>query len=149
MPTALLDANIIISYLLVPVPGKIPTLIVEAGIAQIYRLLWVQEIGDELVNRIATKPYLSRRIGMAEIERLMALLARTATTVPAIPPENIPPVSRDPKDDYLLAYAVAAGADFLVTGDDDLLTLGRHGDVEIVSPSAFALRLGLVSDDDP
>lgn len=149
MPTALLDANIIISYLLVPVPGKIPTLIVEAGIAQIYRLLWVQEIGDELVNRIATKPYLSRRIGMAEIERLMALLARTATTVPAIPPENIPPVSRDPKDDYLLAYAVAAGADFLVTGDDDLLTLGRQGDVEIVSPSAFALRLGLVSDDDP
>ena len=44
------------------------------------------------------------------------------------------PVCRDPDDDLVLATAVAAGATFIVTGDDDLLVLGRYSGIDIVSP---------------
>jgi putative PIN family toxin of toxin-antitoxin system len=50
-------------------------------------------------------------------------------------------VSRDADDDVVLATAVAAGAALIVTGDQDLLVIGRYGGVEIVSPRDFLKRL--------
>lgn len=46
---------------------------------------------------------------------------------------NFPPTSRDPDDDKFLACAVAAKADFVVSGDDDVLTLKRVGKCPIIS----------------
>jgi uncharacterized protein len=42
--------------------------------------------------------------------------------------------SRDPDDDRVIACALAARADFIVTGDADLLSLGPVEGVQIVSP---------------
>jgi hypothetical protein len=50
-------------------------------------------------------------------------------------------VTRDPKDDYLIAYALVGAADYRVTGDRDLLVLGQVDDVKIVTPRAFATLL--------
>ena len=47
----------------------------------------------------------------------------------------------DPGDDYLLAMAIAAGADFLVTGDKPLLSVKRVGHARIVPPRRFAAML--------
>lgn len=52
-------------------------------------------------------------------------------------PKTVPPLSRDPRDNFLLAAAVAAEADFLVTGDKDLLTLGKIGRTRILKPAQF------------
>ena len=41
------------------------------------------------------------------------------------------------KDLYLLSLAKANDADFLLTGDSDLLDLGRYNQTEIVSFSKF------------
>lgn len=49
--------------------------------------------------------------------------------------------SPDPGDDYLLAMAIAAGADFLVTGDKLLLAVKRAGHARIVAPRGFAAML--------
>lgn len=49
--------------------------------------------------------------------------------------------SPDPSDDYLLAMAAAAGADYRVTGDKALLALGRLATTQIVSPHRFAAML--------
>ncbi len=49
--------------------------------------------------------------------------------------------SPDPGDDYLLAMAIAASADFLVTGDKPLLTVKRAGHARIVAPRSFAAML--------
>jgi putative PIN family toxin of toxin-antitoxin system len=46
-------------------------------------------------------------------------------------------VCRDPKDDKLLELAVSGTADFLVTGDKDLLVLNPFRGVEIISPREF------------
>lgn len=45
--------------------------------------------------------------------------------------------SRDPKDDPFLACAMAARAQFIVTGDTDLLSLGKPLGIEMVTPARF------------
>jgi uncharacterized protein len=51
--------------------------------------------------------------------------------------DDVPPVSRDPKDDTFLATAVAARADYVVTEDNDLLVLGAHQGIQIVTAGRF------------
>lgn len=47
-------------------------------------------------------------------------------------------ICRDPDDDAILCTAVAGNADCIVTGDNDLLIIGRFQGVDIISPSEFA-----------
>lgn len=49
-------------------------------------------------------------------------------------------VSRDPEDDKFLAAALEGQADYVVTGDKDLLDLRAHENVRILAPARF-LRL--------
>lgn len=44
---------------------------------------------------------------------------------------------RDPKDLYLLSLAETVGADYLVSGDADLLVLGNHKSTRLVKFSEF------------
>lgn len=44
---------------------------------------------------------------------------------------------RDPKDDKFLTLAVAAKADYIVTGDEDLLVLHPFQGIQIIKPAAF------------
>ena len=46
-------------------------------------------------------------------------------------------VSRDPTDDHILALAEQWGADYIITGDEDLLTLKEHQGIPIVLPRRF------------
>lgn len=44
---------------------------------------------------------------------------------------------RDPKDLYLLSLAETVGADYLVSGDSDLLVLGQHKNTQLIKLSDF------------
>lgn len=44
---------------------------------------------------------------------------------------------RDPKDLYLLSLAETIGANYLVSGDTDLLVLGQHKDTRLIKLSEF------------
>lgn len=46
----------------------------------------------------------------------------------------IKPVSRDPDDDRILACASASSADYVVTGDEDLLVMKQYGGTRILAP---------------
>lgn len=50
-------------------------------------------------------------------------------------------VSRDADDDMVLACALAAKANLIVSGDADLLTLRRYRDIPIVTPAEAVQRL--------
>lgn len=50
-------------------------------------------------------------------------------------------VSREVDDDVVQATAVAAGAAMIVTGDQDLLVIGRYNGIDIASPRDFLSRL--------
>ncbi len=45
--------------------------------------------------------------------------------------------SRDIKDDPVLASAADGHADYIVTGDRDLLVLGEYEGIQIVTPEQF------------
>jgi uncharacterized protein len=49
----------------------------------------------------------------------------------------IPKICRDPNDDMIIACAIDAGADYIVTGDEDLLILKRYQDIVIMNPRNF------------
>lgn len=51
------------------------------------------------------------------------------------------PVCRDPDDDEVLATALAAQADLIVSGDRDLLVLATFQGIPIVTPSSALERL--------
>jgi putative PIN family toxin of toxin-antitoxin system len=71
-----------------------------------------------------------------------AFLRSLQQQVPLAEPEALPtPICRDPDDDMVLATAVAARATTIVTGDDDLLVLGRYSGIEIVTPRRFLEQL--------
>jgi uncharacterized protein len=48
--------------------------------------------------------------------------------------------SRDAKDDIFLACALSAGANFIVSSDQDLLDLEKPFGIEIIHPAAFIAR---------
>ena len=50
-------------------------------------------------------------------------------------------MSRDPKDDKFLEYAVAGGADYLVSGAEDLPVLGEVQGIPIVDVPTFRQKL--------
>jgi putative PIN family toxin of toxin-antitoxin system len=51
--------------------------------------------------------------------------------------DNIKGICRDSDDDKFIACAVSASADFIVTGDRDLLDMGKYKSIRIVSASVF------------
>jgi uncharacterized protein len=53
------------------------------------------------------------------------------------PYEIGPVIVEDPDDDAVLACALAAGADFIISGDGHLLTLKEYHRIRIISPSDF------------
>jgi uncharacterized protein len=132
----LLDANILISYLLTgSVDGPV-TRIVEACVLGEATLLLPEALLEELTSRISDKPYLKTRIQADEVAQLATILRSVGEIIPRIE-SPIPAVTRDPKDDYLLAYAVVGQADYLITGDKDLLVLGHAVGVTICRPRDF------------
>ena len=56
---------------------------------------------------------------------------------------TLPAELRDPDDVHVLACAVSAGADAIVTGDKDLLTMGTFQGIPIVDATEVLKRLGL------
>lgn len=134
---ALLDTNVLISYLLLPVgPGAVNS-VIEAALTSRFTPLVAEHTLTELAASIATKPYLARRIEPRDGEVLSVALREVAEVVPPVS-DDLPAIVRDRKDDYPIASAVIGRADYIVTGDADLLTLGEIAGVEVVSPAAFA-----------
>lgn len=67
-----------------------------------------------------------------------AFLTTARRHIRLVEPVSLPmPVCRDTDDDVVLATAVAAQANLIVTGDQDLLVLKSHAEIRIVSPREF------------
>ena len=58
------------------------------------------------------------------------------------PPPLPQPVCRDPKDDMVLALALAAQVDLIVSGDNDLLVLHPFEGIPVLSPADALLFIG-------
>jgi putative PIN family toxin of toxin-antitoxin system len=74
----------------------------------------------------------------AEVHEALELVDE-ATQIKVHPKKLVNGVCRDGDDDNVLDCVLAARANFLVTGDADLLILGSHGGTQIVTPRDFEL----------
>lgn len=93
----------------------------------------LRELADVL-NRPRIRKYISE----VQAETFLDLLCEIALLVE---PAQGPAICRDPKDDYLLYTAIAGQADYLVSGDNDLLTLDYIVDTKIITYTDFDMML--------
>lgn len=136
----LLDTNILISYLLHKDKNNIFKIIVESGIENKYSLLIPQDTLIELKDKLIHKKYLKKFITTNEVKEFINILESNSELVSQIK-EEIPSIVRDKKDDYLIACAVVSEADYLVSGDKDLLILKKIGKLKIITPREFSEKL--------
>lgn len=133
----LVDTSVLIGYLRSSHPATSATgVLLRAAWSGALTLLFVQGVVDELRRKLGERPDLAARISVADAEELIAALRAVAEPVPMLP-EPYPAVCRDRKDDFLIAHAVLASADYLVSWDKDLLDLKQVEGVAIVSPPEF------------
>ena len=133
---AVIDTNVLLSGLLWR--GAPHALIehVQAGtLAMVSSPTLLAEL-DEVIGRAKFDEILGR--SNTSRERSLAEMRQLAEVI--VPPPLPQPVCRDPDDDHVLACALAAQADLIVSGDADLLNLREYQSIRIVS-AAEALRL--------
>ena len=134
----LIDTNVFISYLLSSHGAGVINEIFAAWAEGRFTLLVPEALLGELLVTVTTKPRLAKRIPPDNLKEFLATIQELSEDVPRIG-SPIPAVTRDHKDDYLLAYSLVGGADYLVTGDKDLLALQQQiHELEILTPRQFS-----------
>jgi putative PIN family toxin of toxin-antitoxin system len=128
------DTNVLVSALLFEhsIPGQAMFQALDEG-----KVLISQELVLELqsvLNRSKFDRYLDTedRELFLELLILQGEFVVVSTTIASC---------RDPKDNHLLSLAVDGDADYLVTGDHDLLILTEVGHAEIITPTELLHRL--------
>ncbi len=132
----LVDTNLFIAYLLKPRDDSLVALLLEAVVDGRVTLLMPAALLQEIEETIKRKPYLLAIIDAERLHRFLTLLQSLCEEIPLIT-EAIPPITRDVKDDYLIAYAVVGQADYLVSGDKDLLELPTAVPLTILNSRQF------------
>lgn len=124
-----IDTNLWISYLLTDNFKFLDQLIGENVIVILYN--------DQLVGEIiqvACRPKLKKYISKSELNKLIDLIDSYGEMIETKSDIHL---SRDQKDDFLLVLAVDGNADYLITGDQDLLVLNKIGNINIIKMADF------------
>jgi len=132
---AVLDTNVVLSGLLWHgTPHALLERVREGTMTFISSPALLAELAEVIArpqfDAILARSNTSSERSLAELRELAEVIA---------PPPLAEPVCRDPDDDAVLALGVAAKADFIVSGDRDLLSLKSFQNIPIVTP-AEALR---------
>ncbi|MDP2279146.1 MAG: putative toxin-antitoxin system toxin component, PIN family [Nitrospirota bacterium] len=132
MPKIVIDANVIVSSLFGGTPRK--AFLKALKTCDVYIS---PEIGQELSGLLTE---LESKLGSARIRRLRSIIMRLASYAKEVNPSKKLELSRDNKDNAYLNLCLAVRADFLLTGDKDLL------EIPIKELKSFGLnRLNIVS----
>lgn len=133
----IIDCNIWISFLL-GFQKDVMKQVLQSQHIDVYvcpQLL--REIAD-----VATRPKIRNRITDGDLENLLHIIKIYCQSVSIT--HNVQSGIRDAKDLYLLSLAETINADFIVSGDSDLLVLESHQNTRIVAMSEFRnVLLGL------
>ena len=132
-PKVVIDSNVLVSIL----KGK-------PNLSSIYTFFkggrFKLVVSAEVLRELAAvlyRPHL--KIDSRDIKELFRLIRAKSLRI-ELPPPFIN-ACRDPKDNFILELAVGAKADFVVTGDKDLLVLNPFRGILITTPKEFLARL--------
>lgn len=133
--SAIVDTSVLVSAFLFPdsVPGRVVALAEKGAYALHVSPIILEELKRSLRNPRLRKsyPYSDTEIDAwcADLHEIGSVILRPLPDVDA--------VCRDPDDDHVIAAALAVKADTIVTGDKDLLVLGKHQAIRILTARAF------------
>ena len=124
------DTNTVVSATLFR--GSVPEQALFLALS-INTVLMSQELADEL-NDVLSRARFDRYTNREDREEFLQDLVRQAESVEITEPVR---ACRDPNDDKILELAVNGRANYIVTGDDDLLVMNSFRGIEIVRPAEF------------
>ena len=124
---AILDTNVVISGIFWK---GVPFEILKAWQRQRFRLAMSPPILDEY-RRVLEE--MTKKRPSAVLSPILELIEFHSEMVG--PVRFVRTVCRDPDDDKFLEAAVAAKADYVVSGDADLLSLRNHQGIQIIRPA--------------
>ena len=135
MAKIVVDANVIISAAF---EGKPLEAVVRA--LEDHEVHMSEAVAQELLGILSG---LSKKLSEDQITFIREKIQQLLTLATHISPAAHVVLSRDPKDDHYLSLCKEMGAEFLITGDKDLLSISQdklkaHGvSCKIVSPQEF------------
>ncbi len=124
-----IDTNIWISYLL----GSLLQGMDEKILSKEIKVVVSDEMLKE-ISEVSSRPKFKNIFTAKRIKELFSLLDSYAIVVSPSQKVN---VCRDGKDNFLLEVALEGEADYLVTGDEDLLVLDQFNNTKIVKHKDF------------
>ncbi|MEB3248794.1 MAG: putative toxin-antitoxin system toxin component, PIN family [Merismopediaceae bacterium] len=131
-PRLVFDTNVLTSGLLTDnsVPQKI------FDYAQTKAILLISEETFQQLAEVLTRSKFDRYIALEKRAKFLNLLNLKAEMIEIKTKINL---CRDPKDNKFLELAVNGKANYLISGDQDLLILNPFQKISILSPQAFTL----------
>ncbi|WP_375495189.1 putative toxin-antitoxin system toxin component, PIN family [uncultured Nostoc sp.] len=129
----IIDTNLWISFLIGKELKHLQNLFLEETI----QVVLYEEIVEELLL-VTQRPKLQKYFPPNKLNELIQVL-RTIGLFINIKSEVS--LCRDAKDNYLLALSKDSDANFLLTGDQDLLEIAKFENTEIVTYQEFLLKL--------
>lgn len=124
----IIDTNLWISFL-ISGNARLDELLFSKKVV----LIFSEELLSEFIS-VAHRPKFNRFFLANDVEAILATIEEYAEFVTVETKINR---CRDPKDDFLLALALDSNADFLLTGDSDLLEIGQIGQARIITMTEF------------
>ena len=126
---AVFDTNVLIAAFLTE--GLCSGLLIRAR-KQAFNLVLCDDIIREFEGLLIKK----FKLTSTDIFEISAIVSEAASEI-LHKLNPIPNICRDPNDDMIIACAIDATADYIVTGDEDLLILKKYKDIVIMNPRNF------------
>jgi len=127
----ILDTNIWISYLIT----KNHSLLDELLINQQITILFSEELLNEFFE-VINRPKLKKYFKQKDLEVILELIENYGELIEV---KSKIEICRDYKDNFLLSLAVDGKANYLISGDADLLVLKKIKKIKIISIKEFYL----------
>lgn len=137
MIRVVLDTNVFVSALLVPdsPPARILELALQGSLRLIISPAILKEIGSVFQYPRLKKSMKKHRLTEEEVADAILKILKVATLTPG--EKVVRGASPDPQDDIILSCAVEGQAEFIVSGDQDLIKLEAYEGIKIVTPAGF------------
>jgi putative PIN family toxin of toxin-antitoxin system len=129
----IIDTNLWISFL---ITKDLKTLDARIKTGKI-KILFSLELIDEFLS-ITHRPKLKKYFSKADVEQLIDLFEFYGEVVHV---QSHIKLCRDPKDDFLLSLAMDSKADYLITGDNDLLVQKTIGKTKIIKMADYLAQI--------